>query len=197
MKSKINVQIAGVKLQLPESVIRRTDWRGNPITPYITIGAVEAASLIKQYVKKKYPNVVVNVKSQSYSGGCSCDVYLSDEYGYRISENIYKDVELFSNKFRAGRFDGMTDCYEYNSVDPTSDSGTKLSMSCKYVFVNNRPKFGSAPDIIRSIREHMAGEYLCGVQTFEGAKAEIAHYYKPKQIESAIAGVDLSMALKS
>lgn len=196
MKSKISVQILGVKLQLPESAICKTDWGGKPTTPFLRIGQVEAASLIKQYVKLKYPSVCVSVLSESYSGGCSCNAYLSDEYGFPVSEQIYKDVQRFGNEFKAGNFDGMTDSYNYNSVDSFSDNGTKLYLSCKYVFVNNRPKFGSKPDIIRSIRQHMAGDYNCGVQTFEGAKSQISRYHKKKDIEKALAGVDLNKALK-
>ena len=195
--SKITIQISGVKLQLPSTVVRSTDWNGKSITPYIQIRQVEAASLIKQYVKARWPETCVNVTSQSYSGGCSCDTYLSNEYGFPVSETIYKDVENFAKEFQAGRFDGMTDCYNYNEVDSVSDNGTRIDSNCKYVFVNNRPKFGSKPDIVRSIREHMNGSYQCGVCTFEKAKTEVARYHKLKDVEKAIVGVDWKKAMKS
>ena len=194
--SKITVQINGVKLQLPETAIKKTNWKGEPITPYIEIGQVETASLSKQYVKLKYPNVSVSASSDSYSGGCSCNVYLSDEYGFPVSKTIINDVQKFAYQFQSGHFDGMTDSYNYNEVDPTSDNGTRLSTGCSYVFVNNRPKFGSGPDIIRSIREHMEGKYNCGVTTFEVAKTQTARYHKPAAIERALKGVDLKKALK-
>lgn len=194
--SKITVQISGVKLQLPESAIRKTDWNGKPITPYINVGQVEASSLTKQYVKQKYPKVCVAATSQSYSGGCSCNIYLSNEYGLPVAGHIEADVKKFAYQFQSGHFDGMTDSYNYNEVDPTSDNGTRISTGCNYVFVNNKPKFGSKPDIIRSVREYMEGKYNGGAVSFEEAKRQTGRYHKVGEVEKALVGVDLKKALK-
>ena len=194
--SKITIQINGVKLHLPEKCIHKTGWKGEPIKPYITVGQVEAASLTKQYVKLKYPKVCVSASSHSYSGGCSCTIYLSDEYGFPVESHIEHDVKKFAYQFQSGHFDGMTDSYNYNEVDPTSDNGTQLSTRCGYVFVENRPMFGSKPDIIRSIRECMEGKYIGGAVSFEKAKEESARYRKKITVEKALIGVDLKKALK-
>jgi hypothetical protein len=198
MKNKITLTLSGVKLELPIKCLKTNDWSGNKLEkPHIRIGQVESASLIKQFVKQKFPNIVVASASDSYSGGCSCRVYLSDKYGNPVNETITKVVNDFAKQFQEGRFNGMIDCYEYNDTILVSDNGTTIDGGCSYVFVENRPKFGSAPDIIRCIREHIAGNYVCGVQTLEGAKHQIKGYYKELDITKALIGVNLTEALNT
>ena len=64
-----------------------------------------------------------------------------------------------------GKFDGMTDMYEYTNEGITSDNGTPLKAGVKYVHVNNRPRFGTVEAILN--------EVLNEGRTFE----EVTRYY--------------------
>jgi hypothetical protein len=72
--------------------------------------------VVKQYVKKKYPNVVVSSSSSSFSMGNSVSIYLSDEYGNGVDESIVKDVNQFGSQFVYGKFNGMIDMYEHTII---------------------------------------------------------------------------------
>jgi hypothetical protein len=176
MKTKIKFVLEGIKFELPNDCLRKTDWSGNSIEPYIYLRAKHVASIMKQYVKGKYPSVVCSVSSDVYSGGDSVDVYLSDERGNPIDETIVKDVNRFSTNFEEGRFDGMIDMYEYREDNMVTDNGTKISGGTKYVFVNNRPKFGTVPDVVRMITDYQAGKYIGGVRDLAGSIKEVMGY---------------------
>lgn len=73
--------------------------------------AAWVAYLAKQELKQKFPGVKFSVKSSSYAGGNSVDV----RYEYSTKGNAsLKEVNEVLQKYRAGSFDGMTDCYNYN-----------------------------------------------------------------------------------
>jgi hypothetical protein len=185
--SKINLEINGVKFNLPSECLRKTDWSGEAVTPYIRIRAKHVASLIKQYVKAKYPQIECSAKSQVYSGGDSVDVYLSTKDGYEVSDEIQKDVNSFGKIFQVGRFNGMDDIYEYNEYDITASDGTKINGGAKYVFVNSRPMFGTVADVCKMIRDYQAGNYIGGVRDLAGSIKEILRYGIPqKNIDKAL-----------
>lgn len=185
--SKINLEINGVKFNLPSECLRKTDWSGEAVTPYIRIRAKHVASLIKQYVKAKYPQIECSAKSQVYSGGDSVDVYLSTKDGYEVSEQIAKDVKSFGKTFQEGRFDGMQDMYEYREYDVTTDNGTKVDGGSKYVFVNNRAQFGTVADVCRMLRDYQSGNYIGGVRDLAGSIKEILGYgISQKNIDKAL-----------
>ena len=137
---------------------------------------VASANVVKQFVKKKYPNVVVSSSSSSFANGNSVDIYLSDEYGNGVDESIVKDVHQFGNQFVYGKFNGMIDLYEYTNYDGKTDNGTELSSGTKYLHVQNRPKFCSLPDIVRMIKDMMTGEYVYGPISLEKAIENVKDY---------------------
>jgi hypothetical protein len=185
--SKINLEINGIKFNLSSDCLRKTTWNGEPITPYIYLRAKHVASLIKQYVKIKYPQIECSAKSQVYSGGDSVDVYLSTPNGYEVSEEIYKDVDRFGDIFQEGRFDGMQDMYEYSNITKTTDNGTRIDGGSKYVFVNNRAQFGTVADVCRMIRDYQAGNYIGGARDLAGSIKEILKYGIPqKNVDKAL-----------
>ena len=185
--SKINLEINGVKLTLPATCLVRTNWSGVAVTPFIRIRAKHAASLIKQYVKSKYPQIECSAKSQTYSGGDSVDVYLSTSNGYEVSDEIWGDVNRFGKIFQEGRFNGMEDIYEYNEYDTTTSNGTKIDGGANYVFVNNRPQFGTVADVCRMLRDYQAGNYIGGVRDLAGSIKEILRYGIPqKNVDKAL-----------
>lgn len=141
MSKKIKLIIDKVEYQLPiNAYVAKPTYGG---TPYIHMSAKHTASIIKQFVKRFFPEVKVWSKSQTYSGGSSVNVSLSNSDGSSIHQNIYEQISEFSNKFKAGSFNGMEDIYEYNNNDVLTDNGTKLDYFPSYVFCKNAPEWGT------------------------------------------------------
>ena len=141
MSKKIKLVIDKVEYQLPiNAYVAKPTYGG---TPYIHMSAKHSASIIKQFVKRFFPEVKVWSKSQTYSGGSSVNVSLSNSDGSSIHQNIYEQISEFSNKFKAGSFNGMEDIYEYNNNDVLTDNGTKLDYFPSYVFCKNAPEWGT------------------------------------------------------
>ena len=141
MSKKIKLVIDKVEYQLPiNAYVAKPTYGG---TPYIHMSAKHTASIIKQFVKRFFPEVKVWSKSQTYSGGSSVNVSLSNSDGSSIHQNIYEQISEFSNKFKAGSFNGMEDIYEYNNNDVLTDNGTKLDYFPSYVFTKNAPEWGT------------------------------------------------------
>ena len=141
MSKKIKLVIDKVEYQLPaKAYVAKPTYGG---TPYIHMSAKHSASIIKQFVKRFFPDIKVWSKSQTYSGGSSVDVSLSNLDGSEIHQNIYEQISEFSNKFKGGSFNGMEDIYEYNNNDVLTDNGTKLDYFPSYVFCKNAPQWGS------------------------------------------------------
>jgi len=81
--------------------------------------ALGAANL-KAELQREFPGVKFSVKSESYSGGDAIRVRW--DFGPTTDE-----VTRFTNKYREGDFDGMTDSYDYNqdNVWPDVFGGAK------------------------------------------------------------------------
>lgn len=139
---KIGFKLNGMKFELPSNSVQLDKYNNN--TEYIYTGAKNTASIIKQYVKQKYGNrITVWSTSDVYSGGSSVRVNVWSKNGSATPLSIYQDIQSFADSFKAGKFDGMTDCYEYTNEGLTTDSGTPLKYYPSYVFVENRPKWDS------------------------------------------------------
>jgi hypothetical protein len=135
------------------------------------------ASVVKQYVKKMYPEVVVSATSSSFSMGNSVSIYISDKVGNEVSNGIISDVDSFGKQFVYGRFNGMEDMYEHHSKENATDSGTKMEAGTKYLHVQNRPKFCSLPDIVKMLREMTTTEnYVWGKISIEKAIEQVKSY---------------------
>lgn len=70
------------------------------VTTYISV--TETAKLVREALKKAFPRVKFSVRSKSYSGGASIDVYWTD--GPRTCE-----VKRITQRFNGADFDGMQD----------------------------------------------------------------------------------------
>jgi len=142
MSKKIKFQFNQMTFELPSTALQTKRWDDNK--PFINMNAKSTASVIKQYVKQKYgSSLVVWSTSDVYSGGSSVRVNVSTSVGGPVSQEIYNDIKLFANSFKAGRFDGMYDMYEYRDDKPTTDNGTELDYFPSYIFVENKPKWDS------------------------------------------------------
>ena len=143
-KNKIYLTIQGEVYNLPiQALVKKgTEGMYNQET-YIYMNAKNSASIIKQYVKKFFPEVKVWSTSKVYSGGSSVDVNVSNSDGSPIHQNVFEMISEFANLFQGGSFNGMEDIYEYNEENLSTDKGTPLKYFPKYVFSNNSPKWGS------------------------------------------------------
>jgi len=180
MKSskKINVVVEGVKMSLPANVIQ---YRNDKVTPYVWGRGPIASSMVKQYVKAKYPQVVCSVKSSSFANGSSLDVYVSNPNGSAIDEVIYKDVARFADSFEYGRYNGMEETYDYYEVSGVkTEKGMEIEAGVKYVHTNNQPAFGTPGDCVRMLRGMMAGEYVFGPVSLEKAIQRVLSYKIPQ-----------------
>ena len=152
MNKKFKFQLNGMTFELPTKHIQTENWAGEKLkAPIIRMNQTATANVMKQYVKKMYPQVTVSVSSDSFSMGNSVSVYLSDEMGNEIDNNIVSDVQSFGSQFVYGKFNGMIDMYEYSGSDIQSDSGTKIDAGTKFLHVQNRPKHASLPDVCRML----------------------------------------------
>jgi len=180
MKSskKINVVVEGVKMSLPANVIQ---YRNDGVTPYVWGRGPIASSMVKQYVKAKYPQVVCSVKSSSFANGSSLDVYVSNPNGSEVEKSIYQDVNRFADMFEYGRYNGMEETFEYYEASGVkTEKGMEIEAGVKYVHTNNQPAFGTPGDCVRMLRGMMAGEYVFGPVTLEKAIQRILSYKIPQ-----------------
>ena|SRR5210317_324714 len=177
MSKKFKFKLDGMTFELPTKHIQTTDWAGNQIKPIIRINHSAGSNLLKQYVKAKYPEVVVSVSSSTFSMGNSVSVYISDEVGNEVDESIIEDVQSFGNMFVYGKFNGMIDMFESKESGAVSESGTTIEGGIKYLHVQNRPKFCSLPDIVKMLREMTQTEnYVYGKISVEKAIQNVKEY---------------------
>lgn len=145
MMKKLKVQIGGETYEV----------RGQALNYYtngqIHIGPTEAGQLVKQFVKKNFPQYLCRVKADHFSMGNSLDVYVTTQTGGSIPPHNFEKINEFANLWEYGKFDGMTDMYEYTNEGITSDNGTPLKAGVKYVMVNNRPRFGTVEAILNEV----------------------------------------------
>jgi len=164
MSNKFKFQLNGMTFELPTKHIQTTNWSGEKLEkPIIRMNQTATAAVVKQYVKKMYPNVVVSATSDSFSMGNSVSIYISDEKGNEVDNNIISDVQAFGSQFVYGKFNGMEDMYEHHSKEMETDSGTQIDAGTKFLHVQNRPKHASLPDVVRMLCEMTTTEnYVFG-----------------------------------
>lgn len=147
MSNKIKIQIQNEVYELTEKAIR--NYNG---TPFIYVSHVAAGSLVRQFAKKFFPQYVVRVSSDSFSGGNSLDVYVSTKTGAGVPQQDFEKISNFANLWEYGKFNGMYDIYEdYEESGAISDNGTKIEAGVKYVHVHNRPRFGTVESILNEV----------------------------------------------
>jgi hypothetical protein len=177
MSKKFKFKLDGMEFNLPSKHLKTTDWNGKEIQPTIRMNQAATAAVVKQYVKKMYPEVVVSATSSSFSMGNSVSIYISDEVGNEVDNSIISDVQAFGSQFVYGKFNGMIDMYEHCGKDIETDSGTQLDAGTKFLHVQNRPKFCSLPDVVRMLREMTTTEnYVFGMISVEKAIEQVKGY---------------------
>ena len=192
MKSKMKFVWLGVEFEVPSECLRTKSYWGEKLeNPYIAIGRKEVPLMFKQYVKAKYPNLLVWGKSSTFANGSSSDLYACYSNGDVIEYGTkeYYEISSFCNMFKGGHYDGMHDIYEY-AENGKSDNGTELEFNAKYVSFEGKAPYGTWPEAKRSLKAMMAGEYVWGVLSLEKAVEKLKSYsYTPATIEKAIASL--------
>ena len=118
----------------------------------IHIGPTEAGQLVKQFVKKNFPQYLCRVKADHFSMGNSLDVYVTTPNGGSIPKEEFDKINSFAHQFEYGKFDGMYDIYEsYENSGTVTDKGTEIEAGVKYVMVYNRPRFGTVEAILNEV----------------------------------------------
>jgi len=141
MSKKFKFSIQGTEFQLPLSQVQEDSYNNNE--KYIYMNAKSAASIIKQFVKKNYPNIKVWAGSEVYSGGSSVRVNVSESDGSPVDSIIFDDIQKWESMLKGGSFNGMIDMYESREDKPTTDNGTPLKYFPSYIFIENKPKWDS------------------------------------------------------
>ena len=142
MSKKLKFEMNGVEFQLPLESYREQNWNGN-VEKYIYMSAKNCASIIKQFVKQKLPHLKVWAGSDVYSGGSSVRVYVCNSDGTEVDYDEFKLIKQWKHILQGGSFNGMEDIYEMREDEVTTDKGMALKYFPSYVFVENRPKWGS------------------------------------------------------
>ena len=141
MNKKVKISIQGNQFLIPSDSIGYDTYNNNE--PYIYMRAKLCASIIKQFVKKEFPNLVVSATSDVYSGGSSVRVSVCNKNGSSVNESDFKRISNWKYILQGGTFNGMIDMYESREDSPTTDSGTPLKYFPSYVFIDNKPNWGS------------------------------------------------------
>jgi hypothetical protein len=95
MKNKVKISIMGNQFQIPSESIGYDTYNNNE--PYVYMRAKLCASIIKQFVKKEFPHLVVSATSDVYSGGSSVRVNVCQKDGSKVNESDFKRI---SNSYR-------------------------------------------------------------------------------------------------
>ena len=142
MSKKVKISIDGNEFLIPSESIGHDTYNNNE--PYVYMRAKVVASIIKQYVKKNYPSLVVSATSEVYSGGSSVRVNVCNKDGSPISDyDVFEDIQQWQYKLKAGSFNGMIDMYENREDSPTTDNGTPMKYFPSYIFIENKPSWGT------------------------------------------------------
>ena len=136
---KIRVKLCDVEFVLPETVL---DTRSDG-SKCVYLNPKNTASIIKKFVKNKYPNVKCWASSEYFANGNAVNVYVSNVDGSPLTSTIYDTIESFATGMRSGRFNGMYDSFEYREDNPVTDVGTPIRFGTKYISIYNHAKYGT------------------------------------------------------
>jgi hypothetical protein len=178
MKKKIKFVWCGVNFELPAECLRTTDYWGKTLdNPYISIGRKECPAIAKQFMKAKYPHLLVWGSSETFANGNSATINVCNADGsdLNVASKEWNDIYTFVRQMSAGRYDGWSESYEYGEPGK-SDNGTKLDFGTKYLHIENKAPFGTWPDVVRMLKAMMAGEYVWGPISLDKAIEKVRGY---------------------
>jgi len=159
MSKKLKFQLNGQEFLLPLDSYREQTWGGS-LEKYIHMSAKNCASIIKQFVKKNYPQLKVWAGSDVYSGGSSVRVEVCNQDGSEVDYDIFKDISKWKSILQGGNFNGMEDIYEYREDKLTTEKGMELKYFPSYIFIDNKPKWGSVEYWVNQEKDYRDNMHL-------------------------------------
>jgi len=153
MSKKLKFSLNGQEFQLPLNSYREQTWGGN-LEKYIHMSAKNCATVIKQFVKKNYPELKVWAGSDTYSGGSSVRVEVCNQDGSEVDYETFKEISKWKHILQGGNFNGMEDIYEYREDTLCTDNGMELKYFPSYIFIDNKPKWGSVEYWLNQYKEY-------------------------------------------
>ena len=145
--ANIKIQLNGETYEVRENALRNYNGQTK-----LYAGPTEAGQLVKQFVKKNFPQYLCRATGDSFANGNSLDVYVTTPNGGSIPKGDFDKINSFAHQFEYGKFDGMYDIYEsYENSGTVTDKGTQIEAGVKYVHVNNRPRFGTVEAILNEV----------------------------------------------
>ena len=171
-------QWCGIQFELPNNCLITKNYWGEPLqNPKVRIGRKEVPLMFKQYVKAKYPELLVWGKSETFANGSSASLYVCNADGTELgySSPISNDLSKFANALQGGRYDGMHDIYE-DAENGRTDNGTEIEFYCKYVHYDSKAPFGSWPDVRRMLIDMMEGKYVWGKLDLQQSIEKVKSY---------------------
>ena len=153
MSKKLKFSLNGQEFQLPLNSYREQTWGGN-LEKYIHMSAKNCATVIKQFVKKNYPELKVWAGSDVYSGGSSVRVEVCNQDGSEVDYETFKEISKWKHILQGGNFNGMEDIYEYREDTLCTDKGMELKYFPSYIFIDNKPKWGSVEYWLNQYKEY-------------------------------------------
>jgi len=148
---KVKISIKGNEFLIPSENIQKCSYDNET---YVYMRAKLCASIIKQYVKKNFPNLKVWAGSDVYSGGSSVRVEVCNQDGSKVNPIDFQKISNWKHILQGGTFNGMIDMYEDREDSPSTDAGTPMKYFPSYVFIENKPKWGSVEYWINSYNEY-------------------------------------------
>ena len=148
----IEVSFQGVIYKVRKSALREYTYGDNKGKKYLNIGPTEGGQMVKQFVKNLNKGYLCKVMAEHFSMGNSLHVWVSHKDGSPIPQGDYEKINDFADLFKYGRFDGMTDMYNYEGGTYGTDGGNYIEAGCKYVMVDNRPKSGTVEYIVNEVK---------------------------------------------
>ena len=153
MSKKLKFSLNGQEFQLPLNSYREQTWGGN-LEKYIHMSAKNCATVIKQFVKKNYPELKVWAGSDVYSGGSSVRVSVCNKDGSEVDYETFKEISKWKHILQGGNFNGMEDIYEYREDKLCTDKGMELKYFPSYIFIDNKPQWGSVEYWLNQYNEY-------------------------------------------
>lgn len=125
-KAKIDVIINGITYK----GIQVYDYNGK-----YTIDTSGISTIIRQFIKNNYGDIKNWVRSRSFAGGSSVDVYL-----WAVPNEWYKNVEEFADSFGMfNTYDGGDGYWRGRRVNATTKDGVSVDNASPYMHVSNTP----------------------------------------------------------
>ena len=153
MSKKLKIKLNGNEFTLPIESYRESNWGGS-IEKYIHMSAKNCATVIKQFVKKNYPELKVWAKSDVYSGGSSTRVSVCNKDGSEVDYETFNKIKEWKHILQGGNFNGMEDIYEYREDKLTTEKGMELKYFPSYIFIDNKPQWGTVEYWLNQYNEY-------------------------------------------